>query len=257
VSETELYVERRGSGPALVLIHGWGLHGGIWKSTAEILASSYEVYSVDLPGHGRSAMPEDTYSLQQLALAVMAVVPANASWLGWSLGGLVAQAAASSGAAIERLLLVGATPRFVQENEWPHAMATEVLQGFSDELARDYRATLNRFLAIQCMGSNRAREELKVLRAQLFAHGEPALEALQGGLNILSETDMRPALAGIRQQTLWLHGERDMLVPVAAAKEGVEMMPDARLARIQGAGHAPFLSHTDEFLNGIKAFLDG
>ncbi|MCK5640702.1 MAG: pimeloyl-ACP methyl ester esterase BioH [Gammaproteobacteria bacterium] len=257
MSDSGLYVERRGSGPALVLIHGWGLHSGIWQSTAESLAQDYEVYSVDLPGHGRSALSEGQYSLQQLATEVSAAVPANSNWIGWSLGGLVAQAAASSGAKIKRLILVGATPRFKQAEDWPHAMTAEVLQGFSEELANDYRATLNRFLAIQSMGSSSARDELKVLRRQLFTHGEPALEALNAGLKILSETDMRAVLAGIPQLTLWLHGERDMLAPVAAAEAAVAMMTDAQLLKIKGAGHAPFLSHPDEFMKGLKAFLDG
>lgn len=256
MSETGLYVERRGSGPALVLIHGWGLHGGIWQTTVDALAGDYEVYCVDLPGHGRSALAEGQYSLQQWVTEVSGAVPANASWLGWSLGGLVAQAAASSGAEIHRLILVGATPRFKQGEAWPHAMTGKVLQGFSEELARDYRTTLNRFLAIQSMGSSSAREELKALRAQLFAHGEPVLEALNDGLKILSETDMRPVLQTIRQPTLWIHGERDMLAPVAAAEVATKMMTNARLLRVKGAGHAPFLSHPDEFMKGLKEFLD-
>ena len=49
-----LYAERLGSGPELVLVHGWGLHGGIWAGLAQRLAQRFRVTVVDLPGHAGS-----------------------------------------------------------------------------------------------------------------------------------------------------------------------------------------------------------
>ncbi|MDP1716716.1 MAG: alpha/beta fold hydrolase, partial [Burkholderiales bacterium] len=49
-----LHVERHGSAAPLLLIHGWGMHGGMWGGVAEKLAQHFNVYAVDLPGHGYS-----------------------------------------------------------------------------------------------------------------------------------------------------------------------------------------------------------
>jgi len=49
-----LHLESQGSGAPLLLIHGWGMHGGMWGQVAAQLAQSFTVHSVDLPGHGYS-----------------------------------------------------------------------------------------------------------------------------------------------------------------------------------------------------------
>jgi len=49
-----LYVEQRGQGPDLVLLHGWGLNLRVWDTLTDELASGFRVIAVDLPGHGRS-----------------------------------------------------------------------------------------------------------------------------------------------------------------------------------------------------------
>ncbi|HEY0722138.1 MAG TPA: alpha/beta fold hydrolase, partial [Gammaproteobacteria bacterium] len=58
-----LHIEVRGTGPDLVLLHGWGLHGGLFRSLADRLAPHFRLHLVDLPGHGRSVMPEGDYTL--------------------------------------------------------------------------------------------------------------------------------------------------------------------------------------------------
>ncbi len=249
-----IHIDSAGSGPPVVLIHGWGLHGGVWERTAQTLASTHTVLRVDLPGFGASAPLTCPYTAEALAEAVAPVVPAGAVWLGWSLGGLVALAAAYRGVNMAKLVLVDATPRFVQAGDWPHAMAREVLGEFATELARDYRATVLRFLALQARGSERAREELRTLRESVFARGEPAREALSGGLDVLRDTDLRAQLACLDVPTLLIHGARDVLVPAQAAAQTARTLPNARLALIEGAGHAPFLSHPDEFERELMAF---
>lgn len=251
-----VYVETLGQGPDLVLLHGWGLHGGVWQAVAQALAPRYRLHLVDLPGHGRSGGLPD-YTLDAMAAAVAAAVPDGAGWIGWSLGGRVALAAAAQGKAIARLVLVGTTPKFTRGDDWPHAMAAAELQQFADALRGDWEGTLQRFLAIQARGSQRAREELRLLREGLFAHGAPQPPALAGGLDILRSADLRATLPAIRQPALVLHGSRDTLAPPAAAEYLAAHLPHARLALIDGAGHAPFLSHPDAFLAELEAFLDG
>ncbi len=250
-----LYIEQRGSGPDLVMLHGWGLHGGLFEPVVDALAERYRLHLVDLPGHGRSPMPLAEYTLANIAAQIVSEVPANATWLGWSLGGRIALTAAANSEAVSKLILVGANPCFVQKGDWPHAMPEAELAQFATSLRDDYRATLQRFVALQSRGSERGREELRRLREILFDHGEPAQEALAAGLNLLGDADLRPLLATIKQATLILHGERDTLAPLAAAEFTAIQIPNARLVAIAGAGHAPFISHPEPFIAVIEEFV--
>lgn len=250
-----LFVDTRGHGPDLVMLHGWGLHGGLFGPVIEPLAEYFRLYLVDLPGHGRSPMLDSDYTLERVAGAVSEAVPTGANWLGWSLGGRIALAAARDGAAIDKLVLVGANPCFTQKPDWSHAMPETELEQFAVSLRDNYKTTLQRFLAVQSRGSERAREELRSLRELLFTHGEPDPAALAGGLEILRSADLRPALADIKQTTLVLHGERDTLAPLAAAEYTAAQLPHSRLDVIKGAGHAPFISHPEAFVSAVKSFL--
>jgi pimeloyl-[acyl-carrier protein] methyl ester esterase len=250
-----LYIDIRGSGPDLVMLHGWGLHGGLFGPVIAPLAERFRLHLIDLPGHGRSPILSGDYTLANVADAIAREVPAGAAWLGWSLGGRIALTAAAAGAAIDKLLLVGTNPCFTQRPDWAHAMPETELEQFAVSLRENYKATLLRFLAVQSRGSERAREELRSLRESLFAHGEPDPQALAGGLELLRSVDLRPALARIAQPTLVLHGERDTLAPLAAAEYTAAQLPHGQLQVIAGAGHAPFLSHPQQFLAAIETFL--
>lgn len=250
-----LHIEVRGTGPDLVLLHGWGLHGGLFRSLADRLAPHFRLHLVDLPGHGRSVMPEGDYTLESVATYIAEHVPAGAAWLGWSLGGRVALMAAINGAPISKLVLIGANPAFIQRDDWSHGMPAVELQQFADALSYDYKATLQRFLAVQSRGSEKGREELRALREDLFAHGEPHPAALAGGLEILRSADLRAHLADIQQPALVIHGERDTLAPLAAAEFTTQQLPHGKLLAIPGAGHAPFISHPDEVVKALLGFL--
>jgi pimeloyl-[acyl-carrier protein] methyl ester esterase len=255
MSNSTLHVESLGNGPDLVLLHGWGLHGGIFRSVAPQLAAHHRVHLVDLPGHGRSAPLSGAYTLNEMAHAVAAAVPVNAIWLGWSLGGRVALAAAARGTAIAKLILVGTNPCFTRRDDWPHGMPEAEFEQFAASVRDNWEQTLQRFLAIQARGSERAREELRALRQDLFAHGKPQPAALAGALEVLRTVDLRSALPAITQRALVLHGARDTLAPLAAAEYTASRLPHATLHVVDAAGHAPFLSHPGEFMHALETFL--
>ena len=251
----KLWHERQGSGPDLLLVHGWGMHGDIWGDLPALLASHFCVTTLDLPGHGRSRAPLTAQSLGEFADAVVEVCPAPAVWLGWSLGALVAlDAALRYPQNVTRLVLVGATPKFVQAPDWPHAMPADVFSEFAHNLGHDYRATLLRFLSLHIGRNEDGRALLKQLRAKVFTpRGEPQPAALAAGLAILEQADLRGRLAEIRVPTLVVHGNHDRLAAPAAAEFLAAHLPRARLLRIEGAGHAPFLSHPVQFARAVCA----
>jgi pimeloyl-[acyl-carrier protein] methyl ester esterase len=251
-----LHIKSQGTGAPLLLIHGWGMHSGMWEQVAEHLAQTHTVHCVDLPGHGGSATCTP-YGLDALVQNLSAKFDEPLTVCGWSLGGQVAlRWAHLHPSQVNKLVLVATTPCFVQQENWSCAMAADTLQDFAASLLQNHTQTLRRFLALQLRGSENERELLLDLRARLFAHGEPDVAALQGGLDILRDTDMRSQLAQIVQRTLLIAGERDTLTPHAASAYMSQHMPDARLQVVEGAAHAPFLSHPQVFMQHLKRFLD-
>lgn len=250
-----LFHEVRGQGPALVLLHGWAMHAGIFAPLVARLESKFTLHLVDLPGHGRSAGRGLPLTLANAAAEVAAGVPERALWLGWSLGGLVAlQAAALFPGRLRGLAMIAASPRFVRTDDWPQGMDASVFRTFASELGRDYRGTLDRFLMLEAQGSDRVREELRLLRAEVFAHGEPAPDVLCDGLGLLEDTDLRAALPGLAMPSLWIAGRRDRLVSPSAMQAAADTAPHATFHRVESGGHAPFLTHAEEVAAAVRTF---
>lgn len=262
-----LYVESVGAGPPVVLLHGWAMHGGLFAPVVARLSRQHRVHAVDLPGHGHSPAPTG-HSVAAVVAAIGDALDATdgagapdrapVTLIGWSLGAAVALAFAHARPErVARLVLVGATPRFVAAADWPHAMTAETLARFGDELAVSWRHTLQRFLALQVHGSDHGRAALHALRHELFARGEPALAVLREGLALLGGLDLRAQVPAIVAPTLVVVGGRDALTPPGAGRWLAAALPRAHGVEIAGASHVPFLSHPDEFHAAVDAFLDG
>lgn len=262
-----LHVESFGSGAPLLLIHGWGMHGGIWNTLATRLSQHFRVLVVDLPGHGFNASRVLTrqssdvgmnpdHHLDSIVAELSAQFSEPLAVFGWSLGGQIAiRWVQRHPQQIKRLVLVASTPCFVQRPDWPCAMAASTLAEFSVALQADYVQTLRRFVALQLRGSEHERELLDDVRQRLFGRGQPSVAALQHGLGILRDTDLRAQLKEITHKTLVIAGERDKLTPPAASTFLAQALPDARLVKIAGAAHAPFLSHPDIFVKHVTDFM--
>jgi pimeloyl-[acyl-carrier protein] methyl ester esterase len=251
-----LFTQTTGKGPDVVLLHGWGMNGDVWEGILHTMNKQFRTTIVDLPGHGRSVDGLADYSLKNIAAALADVLPQRASIVGWSLGGMVAtQFALDYPQRVNKLALVASAPKFVRDDSWPDGTDADVLDGFADGLSQNYQQTINRFIAIQAMGSDHAREEQRTLRERVFRHGNPQPAALEGGLAILRHADLRPRLAEIQCLSLLIAGEHDALFRPAAADKTRALLNNAELAVIKGAGHAPFLSHPDTFLDSLMSFL--
>ena len=260
MNNSALHVEVCGEGLPLVLLHGWGMHGGMFAPIVSRLQKRFRIYSIDLPGHGLAAHNQDINELDDLAHAVLSAVMAmenkKISILGWSMGGLVAQRMACElPQYLDKIILVASTASFVQREAWSFAMQPEVLRVFSEQLETDYAATLERFLALQFMGANEQKQNLRNAREILKLKPQPVLPALQQGMNLLINTDLKSELHRIRRPCLILGGERDKLVPTMALRLMAERMKRARCFIFKGASHAPFLTHSESFAEHVEAFL--
>lgn len=249
-----MHMAIRGSGPPLVMLHGWAMHGGIFEPLSARLEAAFTLHVVDLPGHGASVHSAVPLTLEAVAREVAARTP-PAMWLGWSLGGLVAlQAAQALPASVRGLAMLCASPRFVRHETWAQGMDTRVFTGFAQDLAGDYRATIDRFVLLQAQGSDHVRDDIRLLREQVFAVASPDPARLVEGLALLQESDLRAGLPALSMPSLWLAGRRDRLVSPAAMRAAAALAPDARFLAFDHGGHAPFLSHAPDVAAALLEF---
>jgi pimeloyl-[acyl-carrier protein] methyl ester esterase len=213
------------------------------------------LHLVDLPGHGHSRDSGISLRLDACVDAISAVVP-RAPWCGWSLGGLVAlRAAATRPGDVPALAMLCASPRFVRGEDWKFGVSADIFRDFADGLRNDYRGTLDRFVALEAFGSDHAKDEIRALREDLFARGEPAANVLADGLELLETGDLRDALPALAVPSLWIAGRRDRLVDPRAMRDAAALAPNAGVHVIEHAGHAPFLTHADEVAKLLAGFF--
>jgi pimeloyl-[acyl-carrier protein] methyl ester esterase len=251
-----LYVEKRGHGPLpMVMLHGWAMHGGVLAPLVEALEEHCTMYVVDLPGHGYSRDCGLPLEPRACAAAIARITP-PAIWLGWSLGGIIALTAALDMPQQARgLAMLCATPKFVRDASWSFGADDKLVHQLATDLETDYHATIERFLALEAMGSADPRAELRHLRTLVFARGEPDLRVLQEGIRILETRDLRAQLPSLRQPSAWIAGRRDRLVH-PQAMEWSAQQAHGRYAQIEHAGHAPFFAHADEVALALQPLLD-
>ena len=251
-----LYSEQLGAGPELVMLHGWGMSSAVWVPLVPDLSQYFHLTLVDLPGHGRSAgYSPDT--LPEIVDALSRVTPDKASWLGWSLGGMLATAfAARFPRRINALVLVASTPRFVAGNGWPAAMPVEVFTRFVDSFAVDATSALKRFVALQFAGSDASRGSIRQLQSEVVNLGSPK-SALLNGLSLLGSLDLREEYAGLKCPILSILGECDRLVPFGVGCDMQAINARTQLEILPQAGHLPFMTHSQQFLASLESFLNG
>lgn len=251
-----MHVAVTGQGPALVLLHGWAMHAGIFAPLVRRLRAHCTLYLVDLPGHGLSAPPSQAFTVPLLAAQLAQALP-RAVWLGWSLGGLLAlELARSRPGQVQGLAMLCSAPRFCRAPDWPLGVEPGLVDALARDLAQDYRATLDRFLGLEAFGSDHAREELRMLRTHMYERGRPDPAVLEQGLALLREADLRDALPALAVPSLWIAGRRDRLVHWRAMQAAAAATPGADFLRVEGAGHAPFLGHAEAVAARLLRFME-
>lgn len=263
VDDITLHYERAGSGPPLLLLHGFTGSAGEWADLTPHVAPVRDVIAVDLIGHGRSSAPADParYSIEACLVDLLALLDAlgieRADVLGYSMGGRVAlQLAAAAPARVRSLILESASPGIADEAERAARAASD------DALAARVEAE-----GLAWFVDHWASIPLFASQASLPAGVRAALRErrLRG-----SATGYANSLRGMgagRQSSLWerlpelgrpallVSGELDVKY-VAINTRMAELLPAARHALIRGAGHAVHLEQPAAFAQLVIGFLE-
>jgi pimeloyl-[acyl-carrier protein] methyl ester esterase len=245
-------VKAPAGGPHLVLLHGWGMHAGVWDDMAALLAPHFRVLSMQLP-----AAQSSPDALDAMAAALARASPSRAIVCGWSLGGQVAlRWMQLHPEQVERVVLISSTPRFVNGPDWNHGMAPGVFKVFAESLEQDVNATLQRFVVLQAHRDEDARNVVRRL-SECVVSGDEPVTALANGLALLQRTDLRPHLPAIEQRVLIMHGDRDAVVPLGAGEYLQRSLPRAEIEVISGSAHAPFIGQPEAVARRIVKFGRG
>jgi len=175
--------------------------------------------------------------------------------VGWSLGGLVAtELARCFPEQVQGLVLVASSPCFVEQPHWP-GMQVQVLTQFAKLLVDDPAKTVERFLAIQAMGSETARQDVKTIKAAIQTLPAPDPAALAAGLQLLLEVDLRSTLSHLQQPLAGIYGRLDALVPASQLNELQRLCPHGTWELLPKASHAPFITHPQQFSDWLRHVL--
>jgi len=247
-----------GQGRPLLLLHGWAMSAAAFSEIAQLLADDFRLLIPDLPGHGES-VPPSRYTLEAVAADLgswLKTVETNPiSICGWSLGGMLALQMAGTGLIpIERMVLVGTTPRFTLNEGWPFGLPTTQVRALARNLRRHFEATLGEFFALAFAGEDISRERLREIRNFAVRQSNLPDKDAAGYLELLASQDQRNILELVRQPALVLHGDIDQISPCSAGRYLAETLPNGELKEFEGVGHAPFFSRPAEVASTIRSF---
>jgi pimeloyl-[acyl-carrier protein] methyl ester esterase len=250
-----MHIKKIGQGKDLVLIHGWGMHSGIWEPIIDKFSNEYTLHLVDIPGMGKSHVI-DPYDLNHVVEVISESLPTSFDILGWSLGSLITlKMSLMYPEKIHRMVLVGGTPCFINQIDWSHGVDIRDFNDFANKLFKNYKSTMINFYTLQLMHSKNSKLLIKKLKQIDEAENPPDVKSLQLGLDILLKNDLRDDINKIDHQTLLIVGDMDRLTPKSASMWLESHMKKGQLKVIEGASHIPFLSHPDEFFRHLDQFL--
>ena len=245
--QNKIEYEKAGRGVPFILLHGWGMNARLLSPLANRLCERYQVLNVSLPGYGKQQWDSDL-SLDDQAKIVGEQLPAGRI-LGWSLGGLLTIALMKHFPGKFDAVLVCCNPCFVKRSDFESGIDEKVFDQFAADLNRDWALTMRRFLSLQMLGVNAAKQTVRQMMQTLTEDPVPDPAVLNSGLQILKETDLRQQLRSTSTAVKWILGGRDTLVPRRVADDILLLNSQFHVECVAAAGHAPFLSHPDEFLS--------
>jgi 3-oxoadipate enol-lactonase len=238
--------------PALVLIHSLGTDRTLWAPLLDGVRD-YRVVRVELPGHGRSPVPDGPCSLEQIAEAVLAAVDEAGverfHCCGVSLGGMVSLwLSAYRAERVLSLIAANTGVRIGSAELWRERIRAVETGG----LAAVKEGVVARWLAPLFV--ERAKDRVEEL-LQVFVRTPPA--GYNACCAALAEADLGADLARIRAPTLVVAGALDPATPVADSERLHREIRGSRLVILEGASHLSILDAADAFRSSVTAFLHG
>lgn len=234
-----------GSGPAMILMHGWGCSHATLASIEAIAIQTHTVYNIDFPGFGDTPEPDDVWGVEQYTKLIEKFVAKSGIetpvLLGHSFGGRVGILYASRNNT-DKLILVDAA------GVKPRRKLKYYLKVWSFKLMKRWLTLIN--------GQEKARELIEIQRAKRgsadYNSASPMMRAI---LSKVVNEDLCDVMPAIQAPTLLIWGEDDTATPMRDAHIMERLIPNAGLVSFPGCGHYSFLDNPRQFAAVLHSFL--
>jgi len=261
VAERNNVVERGNpGGRPIVFAHGFGCDQNMWRFVWPAFADDHRVILFDHVGAGGSdaaAYDRERYAtLHGYAQDVLEICReldlADVVFVGHSVSAMIgALAAANEPDRFARLVLVGPSPRYIDDEPYVGGFTLEDIEGLLDSMDSNYLGWSSAMAPV-IMG-NDERPELGEELTNSFCRADP--EIARHFARVTFTSDNRADLARVRTPSLVLQCSDDAIAPVAVGEYVDAQLADSRLVLLDASGHCPNLSAPEETIAAIKAFL--
>jgi len=261
----ELYYEDHGSGPAIVLIHGWPLNGDAWeKQTAALLTAGHRVITYDRRGFGRSSKPGIGYNYDTFAADLDVLLSTldltGVSLVGHSMGtGEITRYIGKYGTKrLQKAVLIGTLgPYLVKTADNPEGVDRKVFDDTIAALKADRPATLMEFFKnFYNVGGEDGK---RVSERVIAANWNVAVGASPIGTVACVDSwieDFRKDIPRNDIPTMIIHGDEDRILPPdATSRRQAKMIKNAKFVEIKGGSHGLPWTHADEINAELARFL--
>ena len=252
VNDIQLTFTEKGSGPAVLLLHGLTGNRHMFDEEVKVLQKYVRVIAPDLRGHGDSTRPA-TYTLDSMIEDCVALIEelglSRLSIIGVSMGSYIAQALAIRlGERVEKLVLVAT------KSSGKTSSMQALFESHSEELeglthnAKILKASKYMYHDLQAVGqwSKEAAKKSDPMTA----------DQIQAANDALLGFDFKDELKRISAKTLVISGDHDQLNPAEEGRETARLIPHATFAEFNESGHAPNVEQRLLYLDFILEFLE-
>ena len=253
-------VSGRRDGQPMLFAHGFGCDQQMWRFVAPAFEDDFRVVLFDHVGSGGSDLsawsPQRYSSLRGYADDVLEICREleleRVVFVGHSVSAMIGVlAAAAEPARFDRLVLVGPSPRYVDDEGYAGGFTSEDIEGLLESLDSNYLGWSSAMAPV-IMG-NPDRPELGAELTNSFCRTDPAIARHFARVTFLS--DNRDDLAAVTVPTLVLQCSDDVIAPDAVGAYVHERIPGSRLVHLAATGHCPNLSAPEETVAAIRSFV--
>jgi len=249
------FTDSDGPGDAVLLVHAIGCDHRMWDALGETLPPRWRVIRMDVRGHGRSAVTEGPYSLEQLADDARDLLDAlhidKAHWVGLSMGGMIGQAfALRHPTRLRKLVLANTTSSYGTQG--PEMWAARVKSVSEGGMAAVKELAMQRYFTDEFRASD---VDVVDRIGEGFLATDP--QGYIACCQAIGKLDFSGDLHRIKAPTLVIAGEKDVGTPVSMSEAIAKAIPNAKLAVIPGAAHLSAVEKPEEFARLVLDFLAG
>jgi sigma-B regulation protein RsbQ len=260
VARNNVTVSGREDGQPMLFAHGFGCDQNMWRHVAPAFADEYRIVLFDHVGAGGSDLsayePGRYASLDGYADDVLEICAElgleRVIFVGHSVSAMVGVLAAKREPELfDKLVLVGPSPRYVDEGDYVGGFSAEDIEGLLESLESNFLGWSGQ-MAPAIVG-NPDRPELGEELTNSFCRTDPEIAKQFARVTFLS--DNRADLPAVRTRSLILQCADDVIAPRAVGEYVHARMPDSELVFLEATGHCPNLSAPAETVAAIRAFL--